>query len=145
MEEGGAPPLPQTKTLPGPRREERTSAPAVDLHTPATCHDGLQHVCGSKTRGAVQGHVPGELFLLSHTPVLSPKRVSGAATQQQLRDVCRHVDPNTHAIESPALPVRIGMIVSGCDFHSGLISAIAEILSRQQIQAVRDARWHRET
>lgn len=78
MDEGGAAPLPQTKTLTESRREERTSGPAVDPHSPTTRHNGLQHVCGSKTRRTVQGHVPGECT----PPLLSVKSLIRSATQQ---------------------------------------------------------------
>lgn len=32
-------------------------------------HNGVQHVCGSKARGAIQGHVPGERSV-SSPPIL---------------------------------------------------------------------------
>lgn len=59
--EGGALPLPQTKDL------DRDS-PGVRTGQFWTCtvqhrvksHNGVQHVRGSKARGTIQGHVPGE-------------------------------------------------------------------------------------
>lgn len=75
VDEGGAPPLPQTKTLTESWREEPTSGPAVEPHDPATCRNGLQHVCGSETRGPVQGHVPGECPPHPHPATCLRKKV----------------------------------------------------------------------
>lgn len=74
--EGGALSLPQTKDLdresPGVRSGHLGQLWTCTVQQRVKSHNGVQHVCGSKARGTIQGDVPGECSVSSFSlPSLS--------------------------------------------------------------------------
>lgn len=60
VNEGGALLLAKTKTLTDRVLVWEVFICTCTVQQRAKSHDGVQHVCGSQTWGAIQGHVPGE-------------------------------------------------------------------------------------